>query len=297
MIKKLEFRISARIFLAHFFLLAALCGFTTTGYGEDPNKTADPKDQFVLGVAYLEGKGVAKDAQQAGCWFRKSAEQGYAPAWNALGSLYYNGLGTPRNYPQASECFEKASRMGEPKSLYNLGMMQEKGYGCTIDFKKALGLYEQSEKAGYARAALKLGAIYYYGDYGEVKDYHKAWTHFLIGSRLGDAASDNFLASMVEHGQGVPEKGCNALMLYRRAAHAGDLTAQANLGRLYIEGGCGLKKDEFKGIEWLCFAEAAGYGNATTMIGQFSQLLEPSLVEAARSSAKQMLAKGAKVPE
>jgi len=277
--------------------LSVVCGLVSNGHGEGAEKSGDPKDQFALGVAYLEGKGVKKDPEQAGFWFRKSADQGNPRAWNALGSLYCNGLGTSQDYAKARECFEKAAAMEEPKAFYNLGMMEEKGWGSGVDPVKALGFYERSEKAGYAKAALKLGEIYYYGDCGQTKDYQKAREHFLAASGMGDPASDNFLGSMAEYGQGGAVSGEQAMKFYRRGAEGGDRLAQANLGRIYLNGECGQNKDEFKAIEWLCFAEAAGNGNATTMMDEYSQFMDPGLMKSAKASAKKKLAEGARSPE
>jgi len=47
----------------------------------------DAKEQFLLGLAYEKGDGVAKDQQKAADWYSKAAEQGYAEAQYHLALL------------------------------------------------------------------------------------------------------------------------------------------------------------------------------------------------------------------
>ena len=49
----------------------------------------------------MKGQGVPPDYAAAMVWFRKSADQGFAPAQRNLGVLYANGQGAPRNNVQA----------------------------------------------------------------------------------------------------------------------------------------------------------------------------------------------------
>ena len=65
-----------------------------------------------------------KDSEQAAKWWRKAAEQGYAPAQYALGACYYNGGGVPKNLEKAEYWLRKSAAQGfEPakQTLKNLG--------------------------------------------------------------------------------------------------------------------------------------------------------------------------------
>ena len=53
----------------------------------------DADAQFMLGISYVQGKGVAQGDKQAATWFRKAAEQGNAKAQLLLGVMYDNGVG------------------------------------------------------------------------------------------------------------------------------------------------------------------------------------------------------------
>jgi TPR repeat protein len=56
-----------------------------------PAEAGDAQAQFVLGSHYFDGRGVAQDYGQALAWYRKSADQNYAPAL-AIQALGFNKI-------------------------------------------------------------------------------------------------------------------------------------------------------------------------------------------------------------
>ena len=65
--------------------------------------------QFILGVSYAEGYGVARNYKQAVHWYRKAAEQGNAKAQYNLGLMYGKGQGVPQDFKQALHWLTKAA--------------------------------------------------------------------------------------------------------------------------------------------------------------------------------------------
>ena len=59
-----------------------LCGEVFAGFKEDLDaaKRGNVRAQYDVGESYAWGKGVKQDHAEAVKWFRKAAEQGYAPA-------------------------------------------------------------------------------------------------------------------------------------------------------------------------------------------------------------------------
>ncbi|MFP6637066.1 MAG: sel1 repeat family protein, partial [Nitrospinaceae bacterium] len=53
-------------------------------------KQGEAKAQYLLGEAYLEGKGAPQKYDLALKWFRLAAEQGNSDAQGNLGVMYYN---------------------------------------------------------------------------------------------------------------------------------------------------------------------------------------------------------------
>ena len=57
--------------------------------------------QNMLGLAYINGEGVPRDASEAIRWWKKAAEQGYGEAMSHLGWQYKTGHGVPQDYVTA----------------------------------------------------------------------------------------------------------------------------------------------------------------------------------------------------
>lgn len=78
-------------------------------------KAADegsPSAQFVLANAYLTGEGVSTNAEEAAKWFRKAADQQFAPAQFYLGMLTEEGWGVPKDLGAAFELYSQGRRPG-----------------------------------------------------------------------------------------------------------------------------------------------------------------------------------------
>lgn len=68
------------------------------------------------------------------------------------------------------------------------------------------------------------------------KDYQTAMSEFRALAKIEDAVAQNYLGSMYEVGQGVPQDGKQAVKWYRLAGQQGNATAQNNLGAKYEDG-------------------------------------------------------------
>ena len=69
----------------------------------------DADSAYQLGLRYYNGDGVRKDLAEAAKWFRKAAEQGFAPAQSDLGRSYHNGEGVPQDFAEAVKWYRKAA--------------------------------------------------------------------------------------------------------------------------------------------------------------------------------------------
>lgn len=72
-----------------------------------------PRAQNILGVLYLDGKGVDKDETEALHWFTLAANRGYAVAQTNLGLLYEGGLRGESDLVQARHWYEMAADQGD----------------------------------------------------------------------------------------------------------------------------------------------------------------------------------------
>lgn len=69
-----------------------------------------------VGYLYTTGQGVPRDYREAAEWFRKAAEQGFAPSQCNPGILYMNGSGVPLSYVEAYKWFSLAAGQGDRRS-------------------------------------------------------------------------------------------------------------------------------------------------------------------------------------
>lgn len=112
----------------------------------------DPEAQTQLGVAYMRGTGVERDAKKGAEWYRKAADQGYANAqWN-LAFAYVRGDGVTGDYKEAVRLFKLAAEQEYPPAEYDLGMMYLQGLGVRRSRTVALDWITKSADHGYKEA-------------------------------------------------------------------------------------------------------------------------------------------------
>jgi TPR repeat protein len=97
----------------------------------------NPESQFNLGNMYYQGRSVPQNYPQAAAWFRKAADQAYAPAEFNLGWLYHLGRGVDQNDIEASVWFLKAATLGLTDAQINLGIFYSRGNGVSQNYAEA----------------------------------------------------------------------------------------------------------------------------------------------------------------
>ncbi|GHT43958.1 hypothetical protein FACS189454_00160 [Planctomycetales bacterium] len=117
--------------------------------------------EYNLGLCYANGDVVAQDKAEAVKWFRKAAEQGHAPAQGNLGLCYYNGDGVAQDKAEAVNWFRKAAEQGNAKAQCNLGLCYELGHGVTQNSDIALDWYWKSAAGNYELAKKKIASFQY----------------------------------------------------------------------------------------------------------------------------------------
>jgi len=84
--------------------------------------------QYVLGGAYYNGKGVARNPAQGAQWLLNAAEGGHAPAQRDLGVVYQKGVGVDQSFEDAVKWYQKAAQQGDALACHNLGSLRAKGF-------------------------------------------------------------------------------------------------------------------------------------------------------------------------
>jgi len=157
-----------------------------------------PQAQFNLSRAYLTGKGIDKDLDQAQQWLEKAATGNYPPALHNQALQFLE----EQKISPALKRLEKAASQNFPASLYSLGKMHQAGLTGPENPEKAFSLIKSSGELGFHKAQYNLGKMYRDG-YGVTADM-KASTHwFLRAARQGNLKAQIKLIKRYQKGIGV----------------------------------------------------------------------------------------------
>lgn len=258
----------AAAFLAAPHSVATFAQQQTIPTGIDPGlyskaSSGDPAAQFAIGKLYSQGKVDPQDSKQAVVWYRKAADQNYAPAENELGNLYWLGEGLVEpDLSQASAWWQRAADQGYSPAQESLGLQLETGLGVKQSYTQAAAWYRKASNGGDGVASLALARFYYWGN-GIPKDHAEAARWYLMASVQGEAEADVELAEDYYTGDGVPQDFSLAAS-YAKQCAAGPYMEDM-LGHLYYTGK-GVTEDHAEAARW--YLKAAEFCDATKDIDQ-----------------------------
>lgn len=127
----------------------------------------------VLGLVYMDGVGVEKDAGKALHLLNEAGMHGCIEAYHNLGVLYKLGKCDMRqDFVKSYEAFAKGAELGSAVCKYDAGFMLYKGMGCTQNYAEAFQLFQSAAENGHSGAMYMLGLCYRNG-YGTKQDEEK----------------------------------------------------------------------------------------------------------------------------
>lgn len=236
-----------------------------------------PADQNCMGLSYAYGLNHKKDFAKAAMWFRKAADQNYAPAQAWLGFFYEKGHGVKADPAEAVKWFRKSAEQNDADGLFHMGRAYEGGIGVVKDLGQARTYYTKAAAAGARDAPSALAnlggapatltptqeqinqGIRMY----KAKDFAGASQIFQKLADQGNPRGQYLLAYQYEKGEGVRQSYEEAVRWYRKSGEQGYAEAQNYLGMIY-ENGTGVKEDWAEAVRWI--RKSAEQGNAE---GQF----------------------------
>jgi len=231
---------------------------------------------MLLGLAYLNGEGIARDKPLGLEWINKSSKNGHEPAkkilddlklsrekkHNALVSKYQQDISSwPRSdVKQLEQSANKGNSLSQEHLAiaYQFGLLQlSKSPQIAADwYLKSIA--DNTEELNFSLQR-NLNLIYIEGIYQAQQEnnneYLKAKLKIDALAEQGDLAAIKFLARLYIN----EENGFSSLKLskfwYEKAAYAGDHGAQLALARLYTynapnEAGIDAKPDYEKALHW-----------------------------------------------
>jgi TPR repeat protein len=210
-------------------------------------EAGDPAAQYTVSMEYFRGKHLAKNPTKALEWLKRSAENGYAPAYRVLGGIYANGsYGIARDNVRAGKWLALAKDQNKATAL-DVAEMYLEGRGVYRDVDRAIEYYNELAQQYVAEAHLKLGQIYTYGP-PLTPNYALAEEHFQMAETLGSAEAAYHLGLMRLNGHGQAANRAAAQNMFELAADTGYVFANYYLGLLAYNGPAG-NKDLYRALE------------------------------------------------
>jgi TPR repeat protein len=157
---------------------------------------------------------------------------------------------------KAYEAWRILADQGHGESLFNMGIMTRDGLGVPANARLSFDWMRKAADAGYAQAYLDVGAAYANGVV-VARDDAEALRLWRKGAALGDIHCASLAGGFLVSGRGAPRDVQQGVALLTRAAEAQepDPSAQAILGRIYLDGD-GVPQDYVKARHWLEKASA-----------------------------------------
>ena len=224
--------------------------------------------QYVVGLCYSNEWGTEKNYILATNWFKKAAEQGYAPAQFAFGNRLFNGDGIVQNKKEAAEWYRKAAEQGLVSAQYNIGICFFKGDGIVQDKEKAVKWFKMAAEQGHALAQNAFGNCLFNGD-GIVQNKKEAAEWYRKAAEQDFASAQYNIGICFFKGDGIVQDKEKAVKWFKMAAEQGHAPAQFAFGNRLFNGD-GIVQNKKEAVEWYRKAAEQGYEKAKQIIEQLN---------------------------
>ncbi len=119
-----------------------------------------------MGLLYLTGVGVSRDAEAAAVWLARAAEQNDPGGLYYLAELAWHGTGRDENRPEALALMERVAGQQVIAAMWRAGEWAE-----VLEMQdKAVQWYTQAAGFGHAKAMQRLVQVYTKGELGQAAD-------------------------------------------------------------------------------------------------------------------------------
>jgi len=141
-----------------------------------------PKAAMKLAYLFRDGgPGLKPDGRLAVTYFEKA---GTGAALNEIGLMYLKGTAVTRNAKIAHDWFQKAAAQGSTEAEYNLGLLFQSGYTGQPDYIQAIEHFQNGANAKDGPSMLALGDLYAQGK-GVPKDLVQAYVYANLAAQQG----------------------------------------------------------------------------------------------------------------
>ncbi len=180
---------------------------------------------------YTVGLGMKiSNPEQSFRAFAISSSMGYTPAYKEMARAFLDGRGIKKNRQQAYLWYEKAVESKDDDALYEYGLCYSRGIGTAFDFKRAVEILSKAARVGDTKARDELERLMQnkrrhmlnkvYSDAMTMiykRNFKEAESLLRICLRLGHGKGIYTLGCLNEFGLGIPTNRAVAFRLYETA--------------------------------------------------------------------------------
>ncbi|MDR1053879.1 MAG: sel1 repeat family protein [Planctomycetaceae bacterium] len=159
--------------------------------------------QFSQGICYFNGYGVTLNHGLAVNWFRKSADQNFAPALERLAMCLLLGDGVKENKTKAIRLLQKAADQDFALAMFDIGICNGMGNGVPENQDEAIKWYRKAADKGLATAQLTMGHCYYKG-ISVKEDKTEALTWYKKAALQGDKEANKIIKQIEQIEKDIP---------------------------------------------------------------------------------------------
>jgi len=160
--------------------------------------------QTVLGLCYMHGKGVYRDAAMAMRHFRQGCKGGNAEAACCIGDCYKEGFGVAFNMQQAVAHYKLAAERGNCRGQCEYAQCLQDGRGTNKDMSEAVKWYRAAADQNWAEAQYHLGRCCMDG-ISTTQDARLAFELFEKAAAQHLAQAEYALGRCYKHGLGTEQ--------------------------------------------------------------------------------------------
>lgn len=175
-------------------------------------KSGDLAAQDELGLAYSSLQQYRRSVH----WWRRAAEQGYAPAQVNLALMRLIGVGTSKNPWDARRWYLAAAQQGSAHGQHTLASLFRIGEGGERNAEEAVFWYRRAAAQGLDVSMTLLGEMYAAGE-GVAQDRQQALSWWRKAAAMGESGGLAHLADAYARGDGVPSDHAMANAMLKRA--------------------------------------------------------------------------------
>ena len=197
-------------------------------------EAGDADAQYIVGMAYASGTGVAYSWPSAYAWLKRCAAQPSPPreVWAALGQCYEYGRGVAVDEAEAVRLYRVGTALGDAGAQCALAQCLLRGLGVPIpDRDGAFALFTAAAAQGHPHALYGLGNCYSTGT-GVTLDmpravalWKRALAHPQCSPAIAGATAHNLGVTYWRGDDGVARDTALAARYWRQAAALGEESA------------------------------------------------------------------------